>query len=193
LREGRSPSVRELARALSYKSPRSAAVLIDRLIELGLLTRKSDGALQLLEPGREFSDGQATVRIPIVGAVACGAPLLAEENIEAYLQISTALAPTSHRHFLLRAVGDSMDEAGINDGDLVLVRQAQAAETGQIVVALLDGEATVKVLIRTSTGVVLQPRSSNEEHQPILLSEDFAIQGHVVGTIPREDQESLWL
>jgi repressor LexA len=181
---GSPPSVRELAGELGFSSPRSAADVIDRLIELKYLRRRGDRSLQLLRMPEEAIDREATVEVPLVGTAPCGAPLLALENIEAMIPVSTTLARPSQRYFLLRAVGDSMNEAGIIDGALVLVRQQATAESGDVVVALVDDEATIKELRCSSDAVVLTPRSSNKTHKPIVLRRDFQVQGVVVAALP---------
>lgn len=181
---GRLPSVRELTTALGYKSPRSGALIIDSLIKKGFLKKRPDGEIQLLRDiNFNYQNHERTVNIPIVGRIACGLPLLAEENVEAMIPVSTKLAHPGSRYFLLRAVGDSMNEAGINDGDFVLVRQQQTANDGDIVVALIDDEATIKEFHRKKDVVILKPRSSNKTHQPIILTSNFMIQGVVVTTI----------
>ncbi len=185
--DGYSPSVRDLAKTMGYRSPRSAFLLINALIEKGLLKRRPDGGLQLRKDFAVQEDHARTVGVPLVGTVPCGAPLLAEENIEAHIPVSTSLAKPGSKYFILRAKGDSMDLAGVEDGDLLLVRQQSQAENGEKVVALIDDEATVKELHREKSVVVLKPRSSNKGHQPIVLSENFLIQGVVVATIPSLD------
>jgi repressor LexA len=179
----RSPSIREIQIELKYRSPRSAAVVVERLINSGWLARRADGKLRVLREVLSTRSHAQTILVPLVGTAACGAPLLAEENIEAEIPVTTDLAKPGHRYFLLRAKGNSMDQAAIADGDLVLVRQQNIAENGQIVVALIDDEATIKELHRTQTAVVLKPRSSSSEHQPIILTRDFQIQGIVVTAI----------
>ena len=131
----------------------------------------------------EAEDQAQTVEVPLVGTAACGMPLLAEENLEGYLPVSTGLARLPHKYFLLRVVGDSMNLTGIEDGDLVLVRQQPTAENGDRVVALVDGEATVKELYRTEQAVILKPRSKSKRHKPIILTSDFLIQGVVIATV----------
>lgn len=182
--EGYSPSVRDLCKALGYGSPRSAFLLINSLINKGVLKRRNDGELQLRRDIATHEDHARTVEIPLVGSVPCGAPLLAEENIEAFIPISTSLARPGSRYFLLRATGDSMDMAGIQDGDILLVRQQRTAENGESVVALIDDEATVKEFRREKDVVVLQPKSRKKSHKPIVLSDNFVIQGIVVAAIP---------
>jgi repressor LexA len=124
-----------------------------------------------------------TVDIPVVGTVAAGVPILAEENVEGFISISTSLARPGNKYFLLRVRGDSMDKAGIADGTYVLVRQQSTAEPGQLVVALIDDEATVKKYQVDRDVVILKPCSTNPRHRPIILDRDFAIQGVVVTTV----------
>jgi repressor LexA len=183
-----APSVRQLQDALGYRSPNAAAYLLQRLIEAGFLRRRADGKLQLLRDSPEDPAHARTVHVPLVGTVTCGVPLLAEENIEALIPVSLRLARPPHRYFLLRAQGDSMDRAGINNGDLVLVRQQQAALDGDRIVALIDDEATVKELRRGRDAITLWPRSSNTAHKPIVLTTDFQVQGVVVATIPGQEK-----
>ena len=171
--------------ALGYKSPNSAAILIDRLVRTGILRRRSDGSLQSLRDPEQATGEMTTVNVPLVGTIAAGTPILAEENVEAMIPVSSAIARTPHRYFLLRVHGDSMDKAGIKDGDFVLVRQQQTAENGDRVVALIDNEAMVKEFYRQGDVVLLRPKSSNKEHQPIIAPLDLIIQGKVVATIPQ--------
>lgn len=180
---GKPPSVRELMEVLGYRSPRSAAEVLRRLTALGFVNRRGDGRLQLLKDLPEHDAHARTVSVPLVGAAPCGAPLLAEQNIQATIPVSTRLAKPSHRYFFLRADGDSMNKAGIEDGDLMLVQQQVTAENGDRVVALIDDEATVKVLRRGLGAIILEPRSTNKAHKPILVTSDFQIQGVVVATV----------
>src|SRR5262249_8972424 len=140
---GQAPSVRDLSDELGFQSPRSAALIIEKLIRLGYLKRRTgDRALQLLRMPEDADDRMSTVAVPLVGSASCGAPLLAEQNIEAWYPVSTELARPGAKYFLVRASGDSMDEVGIADRSLVLVRQQETALSGAIVVALVDDEVT---------------------------------------------------
>jgi len=141
--DGSSPSIRELMREMGYKFPRSATVLIERLIAGGYVRRTSAGLQILREPPADFQRA-STVRVPLVGRVSCGAPIWAVENVEAFVPVATTIARPGSQYFILRAEGDSMNRAGINDGDLVLIRQQETAEEGDRVVALIDDEATIK-------------------------------------------------
>jgi repressor LexA len=181
------PTTRDLTEFLGYKSPRSGAVIVNRLIELGFLYRDSTGSLLLR---RDISEGEATtntVNIPVVGSAPCGGPLLAEENVETTIPISTKLVPPPFEYFILRAKGDSMDRKGIKDGHLVLVRKQCTAMNGEIVVASVNDEATIKEFHQTDRDtVVLMPRSSNPQHQPIVLTADLQIRGIVLRSLPSD-------
>lgn len=182
MQNGRVPSVRELMARMEYKSPRSAMLLKNELEENGFLEKKTDGSYKMIKDLSSV-DMARTISVPLVGSVAYGGPLLAEENIEAYIPVSTSLVKPGSKYFLLRAVGDSMDKAGINSGDLVLVKQQNAAENGQNVVALIDDEATLKEYQHKGNVVALIPRSSNPKHKPIILEREFQIQGIIITSI----------
>jgi repressor LexA len=181
---GYFPSVRDIQKVLGYKSPRSAALIIDSLIEKKILGRKPDNNIQILKDVGGRLDHAQTVEIPLIGMVPCGTPILAEENLEAMIPVSKGLTKPGHQYFLLRASGDSMDSVGISDGNLLLIKQQPTADNGQIVVALINNEATVKEFYRTSKAIILKPRSKNKTHKPIILTDDFQIQGVVVEIIP---------
>jgi repressor LexA len=187
MKHGRMPSVRELMKELHYKSPRSASVVMQGLIDKGILKKKKDGSTQLMQYEiDEFGDTpqEQTVKVPLLGTVTCGLPILSEENIEAELAVSTKVAKQPGTYYLLRTQGDSMNQKGISDGDLVLVKHQNNADNGDTVVALIDDEVTVKELRVNNDNVVLLPRSSNKTHMPIILSKDFVLQGVVVSVIP---------
>lgn len=130
-----------------------------------------------------LNEGEAvytsTIKIPLLGNVACGIPLLAEQNIDSYISISKELLKSTNNYFILKAIGDSMNEAGINDGDLVLIKQQQIANDNDLVVALIDDEATIKEFHRKQNMIILKPKSRNPSHQPIILTQNFKIQGVV--------------
>lgn len=178
-----SPTLREINVVTGGKSPRSAVLVVNRLIDAGLV-RKSGRKLKLADVAVSQKASVSTVRIPLVGSVACGAPILADENVEAMIPVSTGLAKKGSKYFLLRAAGDSMNKAGINDRDILLVRQQATANNGDKVVALIDDEATVKRFERNRSNVILKPQSTNQDHLPIILTTNCMIQGVVVAVLP---------
>jgi len=180
LTTGIAPSLRGLADEVGYSSRHSAEKMLARLEEKGLITW-SKGVLRL---SSRVPATEQTVDVPLVGSVACGAPTLAEQEPEVLIPVSTRIARPGQSYFLLRAVGDSMNQSGINDGDLVLVRQQPIADEGEKVVALLNDDATIKHLHREEDVIVLRPNSTDRSHQPIVLSDDFIIQGVVAAVLP---------
>lgn len=185
IRYGYTPSTRKLMRIMGYRSPRSTAVIINQLISKGYLRRRSDNSLQLIKNLKHDKMRAQTAEIPLVGEVSCGPLLLAQENIKAMIPVSTKLVKPSHKYFLLRVNGDSMNKAGINHEDLVLVRQQQTAQNNDIVVGLIDDEATIKEFHFCNKAIVLKPKSKNKKHKPIILTKDFQVQGVVVKSIPK--------
>ncbi|GAA4243466.1 transcriptional repressor LexA [Winogradskyella damuponensis] len=185
IHQGRTPSVRELMNCLNYKSPRSASVIFNMLEEKAILKKKTDGSFQMadFEIPEDYGSRAQTVKIPLLGSVACGMPIFADENIEAEVSISIEMIKNGYKYFLLRAEGDSMNEAGINNGDLLLIRQQQDAENGERVLALIDDEATVKEYNKNNGMVILKPKSTNKIHQPIILTDNFRIQGVIENVI----------
>lgn len=182
LHSGVTPSLREIGRAVGYGSPRSVQLMLARLKKRGLLLY-SNGVIKL-SAGYPSGMVEQTTEVPLVGSVACGLPSLAEQDHEVMLEVSTKIARPGHTYFVLRARGTSMNKSGIDDGDLVLVRQQATAETGDRIVALINDEATIKHFRREDNLIVLKPNSTDKSHRPIILSDEFVIQGVVVTTIP---------
>ncbi|MGA9768381.1 MAG: transcriptional repressor LexA [Blastocatellia bacterium] len=181
---GKTPSLRTISVHMGFKSPRSASLLIDRLTKKGYLERSPKGNLRLMKEIDGGIHSEHVINLPLVGYAPCGLPLLAEENTEVWISVSKRIAKPGARYFLLRAVGDSMNQRNINDGDIMIVRQQSIAENGDQIIALIDDAATVKEFQRKGGKIVLMPRSSNPVHKPIILYSDFRIQGVVVDTLP---------
>jgi repressor LexA len=124
------------------------------------------------------------VRVPLVGSVACGMPIWAEEMIEEWIPLSTKLVGYHQDVFMLRAKGDSMNLAGIDDGDFIVFRKQSTALPGEKVVVLIGTEATVKQVKFEKDRVVFEPMSTNKEHKVIVPKPGtFMIQGKVIGVI----------
>lgn len=183
LNEGITPSLREISRKVGYSSPRSVQLMLDRLQNKGLLSY-SDGKIQLsMEDTPEMNE--QTIEVPLIGSISCGTPLLAEQEVEAIIQISTKIAKPGSKYFLLRARGSSMNKSGINDGDLVLVKQQPTANPGEMVVALINDDATIKHFSQEANIVVLKPNSTDPQHKPIIVTSDIILQGIVVFVLPK--------
>jgi repressor LexA len=171
----RQPSLEDLFK-ISNILDISVAELLESNEKSKIHNHSQVGLFKLAEPESEY---QQTTNIPLLVNVACGHPLFAEENIETEISISTKLIRKDKNYFILRAYGDSMNKANIDDGDLVLIRQEQTAENGDRVVALIDDEATIKEYRNDGNHIVLLPKSTTKKHQPIILTRDFKIQGIV--------------
>ncbi len=186
---GTPPTVEELRKALGVGSTRTVLRYLTWLQAEGDIERWPGArGLRLLRDPE--SGGLQTVAVPLVGEIAAGAPILAEENREALLRLPKAFAPASGKYFLLRIRGNSMNLANVHgetieNGDLVLVRQQATADENSIVVALIDGEATVKRLSRGPGYFLLKPESSDGSYEPILVDNDFQIQGIVTKVIKK--------
>ena len=159
--QGYAPSVREIGEAVGLKSPSTVHFHLKRLEEAGVIA-KGAGKGRAIALTEQAQRPQPEERIPIVGNVAAGSPILAEECIEDYLTFDTG---HGEEYFALRVRGESMLNAGILPGDLVVVRRQQTANNGEIVVALLEDEATVKRLSRRNGKTWLLPE--NDDYSPI--------------------------
>jgi len=176
---GYPPTVREIGKAVGLHSSSTVHAHLANLEKIGLLKRdpSKPRAIELL-----FDKAKRTIRspgggLPLVGQVAAGTPILAEENIEEYLEIPDVIGG-EEGDYILQIRGESMKNAGIIEGDYVIVRPSDDAADGEIVVALIGEEATVKRIFREKDHVRLQPE--NEEMEPILTTEARVL-GKVVG------------
>ncbi len=184
---GYPPTVRDIGKAVGLASSSTVHAHLANLEKLGLLRRDptKPRAIELLDRvGREMGQAVDNVRqlvtgpgLPVVGAVAAGAPILAEENIEEYMQVPE-VAGGANAEYILRVRGESMRDIGMLEGDYVVVRQQDTANDGDIVVALVGEEATVKRFFREPDHVRLQPENTTME--PI-RSKDVKVMGRVVG------------
>jgi len=126
------------------------------------------------------------VGVPLVGSAPCGEPLLGENNVEEIMMVEKSKIKPGTKYFILRASGDSMDKAGINDGDFVLCRYSEKGETGDRVVALLGDNVTIKMYDKKDGRRILLPKSTNKIHQPIIPGEGDSVQGIVQEVVKRE-------
>ena len=183
IRNSVPPTIEELRRLLGVGSTRTVLRYLDALKEEGYIDRWSGARGLRMRKGSLSS--LETRLVPIVGEAPAGSLMPAEENILGQVQMPKEfLKPPSANFFLLRVRGDSMNRAKvegqtIEDRDLVLVRQQERADPGKIVVALVDGEATIKKLVKGPGYYVLQPESTKPKHRPIIVAQDFRVQGVV--------------
>jgi repressor LexA len=176
---GYPPTVRDIGKAVGLASSSTVHAHLANLEKIGLLRRDptKPRAIELLDRAAASVRGFVKPGLPLVGNVAAGQPILAEENIEDFIQ-TPSYAGGDDGEYLLRVRGESMKNVGIMEGDLVVVRPQETAHDGEIVVALLGEEATVKRFYQESDHVRLQPE--NETMEPI-RSTDVRVLGKVVG------------
>ena len=191
--KGYPPTVREICTALDIKSTSTAHKDIENLVKHGYLVKdpSKPRALMVVDPEGQANNSKTNsninvherediIDIPVIGRVAAGTPILAEQNIEDTFPVPARYAGTG-TNYMLRVRGESMIEAGIMDGDLILVQQADNAYNGEIVVAMIDGfesEATVKTFYKENDYIRLQPENSSMS--PIIVK-DVKILGKVKG------------
>lgn len=175
--KGYPPSVREICEAVSLKSTSTVHGHLKRLEKKGLIKRDptKPRALEIVELN---STKREMLNIPIVGKVTAGLPILATENIEDIFSLPLDFIKHDRELFMLKVTGDSMINAGIREGDLAIIEQTNAALNGEIVVALIENEATIKRFFKEKDSIRLQPE--NDAMAPIIV-DDCSILGKLVG------------
>ena len=182
---GYPPTIRELGKALGIKSLRGVTTHLDAIAKKGFLKRepraRSISLMDLLTPFEQ------ALRVPVVGRVRAGSPVLAEENVDGHVVVDGSWigasgdpSPDAPQHFALQVKGDSMINAGILDGDHVIVRQQATAQSGDIIVALLNDEATVKRFVKEENQMLLQPEHPTMEPIAVTAGTTLTILGKVV-------------
>lgn len=176
-RNGYAPSVREICDDLELSSTSTVFGHLETLEKKGYI-RRGTGKNRAIEILNDKELRSNIVHIPLIGRVAAGVPILAEQNIEGYFSVNSDVLPHTGTLFMLKVKGDSMINIGIRNGDQVIVSSTPTAENGDVVVALIDNEATVKTFYKEKNRYRLQPE--NDSMEPILVKE-CTILGKVVG------------
>ncbi|MEQ6355009.1 transcriptional repressor LexA [Lysinibacillus sp. M3] len=182
--KGYPPSVREIGEAVGLASSSTVHGHLARLEQKGLIRRDptKPRAIEILEP-EDSIQKQHVIHVPLVGKVTAGSPITAVENIDEYFPLPDIYGTSEDQLFMLEIMGESMIEAGILDGDLVIVKQKSTADNGDIVVAMTEeNEATVKRFFKEKSHFRLQPENATME--PIIVDQ-VSILGHVVGLYRR--------
>src|SRR4030065_175805 len=184
---GFPPTISEIQGPSSFKSPNAVQEHLKALVRKGQIRRTPNQwrglELMVSNKSRDETAQYSTVSVPLIGRVTAGLPVLAEENFEGIVSVDRSLVGRATRLFALHVGGHSLIKAGIHDGDIAVAQQQSVADHGDIVIALLGDEATVKRFYRKKKVIVLQPE--NDKMQPISVSEgsDFKILGKVVATL----------
>ena len=179
LERGYPPAVREICEAVHLKSTSSVHSHLETLEKNGYIRRDptKPRAIEICDDSFQMVRREM-ISLPVVGNVAAGQPILAEENIESYFPIPAEFIPGGDPSFILKVRGDSMINAGINNGDQIFVQSCSTARNGDMVVALIDDSATVKTFYREKGHIRLQPENDNMD--PIIVN-DCKILGKVFG------------
>ncbi len=177
------PTIREIGENFGIKSTNGVRDALNALEKKGLIKKFSNQARGIALPQGTPDNPSNTANLPVIGRIAAGTPILAQENIEETLAIDQAVLPRSSEIFALRVQGDSMTGDGILNGDIAIIRMQKIAECGQIVAAIVDGNATLKHYYPAKNKIEL--RASNPEYLPITVceGEDFSIAGILAGVI----------
>ncbi len=181
LERGYPPAVREICEAVHLKSTSSVHAHLESLEEKGYIRKDptKPRAIEILDDEFNLSRREI-VNIPIVGTVTCGEPILATQNIEGYFPVPPEYLHANEKDkFMLKVKGDSMINAGIFDGDLVMCEQCNTARNSDVVVALIDDSATVKTYYKEDGYYRLQPE--NDTMEPIIVKDNLEILGKVIG------------
>ncbi len=172
---GYSPTVREICDACNIASTATAFVIVNRLADKGFIVKNKVGE----NKRRAISIKQNSVKIPLIGTVAAGQPIFAQENYEDFYSVPTNMFG-SEDLFMLNVKGDSMIKIGMFNGDKIVVRKQSSADNGEIVVALVDDSATVKRFFKRDGKIILHPENDDMED---FVFDDVIILGKVVGLI----------
>ena len=186
---GFPPTISEIQGQFSFKSPNAVQEHLKALVRKGQIRRNPNQwrGLELILSNKDSGETPkySTVSVPLIGRVTAGVPVFADENFEGTISVDRSLVGRSTRLFALHVRGDSMIKAGIYDGDIAVAQQQSVADHGDIVIALLGDEATVKRFYHKNRVIILQPE--NDTMQPMRISEgsDFKILGRVIATLHR--------
>ena len=190
---GFPPTISEIQGQFSFKSPNAVQEHLKALVRKGQIRRTPNQwrglELMVSNKSRDEVAQYSTVSVPLIGRVTAGLPVLAEENFEGTIAVDRSLVGRTTRLFALHVRGDSMIRAGIYDGDIAIAQEQSVADHGDIVIALLGDEATVKRFYRKKKVIILKPE--NDAMQPIRVGEgsDFKILGKVIATLHRVGNE----
>ncbi|MCB0360758.1 MAG: transcriptional repressor LexA, partial [Bdellovibrionales bacterium] len=179
--KGFAPTLKDIAQHIGVRSPSTAHFHLSRLEDKGFIRRGEDGAISLIDK-EELTSELSSVGVPLVGIIAAGAPIEAIEDTTVTIDVPSQFLDSRGEIYCLQVTGDSMIDAHILDGDIIIVKKQAVADDGQIVVALLeDGGATLKTFRRLKGGkVLLMPH--NPRHKPITV-DNVDIQGRMIGLI----------
>ncbi len=192
-KKGESPTVAELVRLMKFSSPRAVTQYLDSLEIKGLIERRryEKRGIRL----REFSVGGPTmVNIPVIASAGCdNASIFAQRNFGDYICVAAELLQGKNKDTVacIKAIGDSMVDAGIKEGDHVLVEATEAVNENDLVVAIIDSFAVIKKIEFANNAIILRPVSTDPQYKPIILNKNFRIFGKVIDVIRVQSKGEL--
>ena len=194
-RKKQAPTIEELQTALKLSSPRAVTQYLEALEKKGVITRmKHESRGIALRSMNEYQPDSATITIPVFASAGCDqASIIAQQSFDEYICVARELLEGRRRDNVgcVRAVGNSMDEAGVNDGDYVLVEITQAVYDNDLVVAIIDANAVIKKIEFANNAIILKPLSSDPQYKPIILRRDFQIFGKVIEVVRRPQKGDI--
>ena len=193
-RRKKSPTVVELQKTMKLSSPRAVSQYLESLEKKGLITRSRYATRGISLIRQSIKTTAQTVTIPLIASAGCdNVNVLAQRTFDEYICVSSDLLQgrKKQRVVSIKAIGDSMNEAGVNNGDYVLVEITDAASEDDLVVAIIDGFAVIKKLEYANNAVILKPVSSDPDYKPIIMRRDFTIFGKVLDIIRRPQHGEL--
>ena len=181
---GKSPTLREMREHFGVSSDNSILKHLNALKEKGFIQKDdTPRGIALLQSVKERLSGTGTVKLPVLGAIPAGGPVLTEEYVESWMDVGEDLADSAENHFILEVTGNSMIDAGIFEGDLVVADAKKTPRDGDIVVALVDNQNTLKRFIKKGDKVYL--KAENESYEDIYPETELRVQGVVKALIRR--------
>lgn len=185
---GRAPTIQELMRLLDFSSPRAVTQYLMALERKGLIKRARYEKRGIQLRDLESMQGSDTVTVPVIASAGCdNVSIMAQRIFDEYVCVAQELLAGKPKDAVvsIRAVGDSMKDAGISEGDYVLVEMTQAVSENDLVVAIIDSFAVIKKLELANNAVILKPVSTDPQYRPIILNRDFKIFGKVIDIVRR--------
>jgi repressor LexA len=184
---GFPPTISEIQKHFSFRSPNAVGQHLKALARKGWIKRHSHKSrgIEITETPKGKETRNGTIGVPLVGRISAGLPLLAEDNIERTIVVDKSLLHQHGQFFALQVNGDSMIKAGIYHGDILIARQQSMVENGDIVIALLRDEATVKRFSKRGETVTLLPENESMVPIRVVQKEDFRVLGKVIATLRR--------
>jgi repressor LexA len=188
-----APTIAELQKILHLSSPRAVTQYLDALERKGFIARSKykERGIELRNPrGRD----EETIMVPVFASAGCdNASIIAERSFDEYVCIAREMLEGRRLENVvsIRAIGDSMDEAGVKDGDYVLVEMTKAIYDNDLVVAIIDSSAVIKKIEFANNAIILKPVSSNPEHKPIIMHRTFQVFGKVIEVVRRPQKGDL--